>query len=87
MVEGKKKFCNDHELMLTELVSKHVPEKLQPKQSDPLEFTEKFLAYCKRISWNRCKALGANVTKNRSVRSGMVSISSFNYMASDNFEF
>ncbi len=72
---NRQKFGDFHEEALETIVKKHVPLELIPDASAPLVDDEKFINYCKSILWNRQKALGKKISRERTIRVGMVSLS------------
>jgi hypothetical protein len=60
-----------------------VPPRKRPSKKQPLRFDSKFKVYCKAITWNRLKMLGKNITKEKTIRTGLVSLSEFDYLVSD----
>lgn len=80
---SKQKFGPHQEKMLEKLVKTIVPLKQRPDRKANLTLDTKFITYCKAITWNAQKALGKKITKEKSIRTGMVSISEFDYLASE----
>lgn len=81
----KQKFGREQEARLQKMIDELVPEGERPDPSNPLRFTEQFITYCKQITWNRIRTLGRNISKQKPIRSGLVSISSYNYLASNGY--
>jgi hypothetical protein len=79
---NRQKFGEFQEIILEKLVLKHVPKQFRPTISNPLIVDSKFATYCKQIIWNAQKALGKQITKEKSWRSGLISLSEFDYLAS-----
>jgi hypothetical protein len=77
---NKQKFGPHQEKMLDSLVKGLVPIKMRPDKKSPLKIDSKFTTYCKAITWNAQKALGKKITKEKSIRTGMVSLSEFDYL-------
>ncbi|MCK9458469.1 MAG: hypothetical protein M0R80_02350 [Proteobacteria bacterium] len=77
---SRQKFGPHQEQMLTLLVSTYVPDEKQPSKQAPLKIDAKFKTYCKSISWNRLKAMGKKITKEKSIRAASVSLSEFDYL-------
>jgi hypothetical protein len=80
---NRQKFGDHQERLLSRLIKQVVPQPLWPKKNRPLEFDNKFTNYCKSITWNKQKAAGRKITKDRSFRSNLVSLSEFDYLGSD----
>lgn len=79
---NKQKFGEYQERLLTDIVDTHVPEASRPRRDAPLQFNHKFITYCKAIIWNRQKSLGKKITREKSIRSGVVSLSEYDYLVS-----
>jgi len=81
---NKQKFGEHQEKMLETLVEKFVPVDDRPRRDKPLEITAKFTTYCKAVLWNRQKSLGKKITREKAIRSGIVSLSEYDYLVSTN---
>lgn len=79
---NRQKFGEFQELLLDRLVKKHVPRDKRPQRSQPLQLDAKFSTYLKQIVWNAQKSLGKKITREKSWRTGLVSLSEFDYLAS-----
>lgn len=77
---NKQKFGPHQEKMLNKLVKVLVPLKERPDRKAPLKMDSKFTTYCKAITWNAQKSLGKRITREKSIRTGMVSLSEFDYL-------
>ena len=77
---NRQKFGEPQEKMLFALVRKFVPKQYRPDRKARLEAGEKFERYCKSITWNRCKAMGKKITRERTIRANQVSISEFEFL-------
>lgn len=77
---NKQKFGPHQEKMLDKLVKSLVPSKERPDKKAPLKMDSKFTTYCKAITWNAQKSLGKRITREKSIRTGMVSLSEFDYL-------
>lgn len=80
---SRQKFGEFQERILDKLVMKYVPEKERPCKNAPLKMDSKFSTYCKQIMWNELKSLGKKITKEKSWRTNLVSLSEFDYLASN----
>jgi hypothetical protein len=80
---SRQKFGPFQEKLLDKIIRTTVPARLRPSKKDPLRVDSKFKTYCKAITWNRLKMLGKNITKEKSIRSGLVSLSEFDYLVSE----
>lgn len=78
-----KRFGKYHEEILDRLVYKNVPKKHRPDRDAPLVLDATFATYCKQIIWNAQKSLGKKITRDKSVSTGMVSLSEYDYLCSD----
>lgn len=78
---NRQKFGEFQEIILDRLVKKHVPKKERPDRSACLRFDLKFQKYAKQILWNSQKSLGKKITREKSWRTGLVSLSEFDYLA------
>jgi hypothetical protein len=81
---NKQKFGPHQEKMLNKLVKTLVPSKERPNKKATLKMDSKFTTYCKAITWNAQKSLGKRITREKSIRTGMVSLSEFDYLGGGN---
>lgn len=72
---NRQKFGPYQEAMLDKLVRKLVPKNQRPSKTAQLEMDKRFITYCKSITWNEQKAKGKKITREKHIRSGMVSLS------------
>lgn len=79
---NRQKFGPTQENILDKIVLSVVPEKERPNKQDKLKIDSKFFSYCKTIIWNGQKSMGRKITRERSIRNGMVSLSEFDYLGS-----
>lgn len=77
---NRQKFGPHQERMLERLVRRFVPEDRRPTRDAPLQLDVKFQTYCKQITWNHQKLLGKKITREKSWRTGLVSLSEFDYL-------
>ena len=77
---NKQKFGPQEEKLLDKLVKGSVPVKQRPNKKEPLRMDSKFATYCKAITWNAQKSLGKKITREKSIRTGMVSLSEYDYL-------
>lgn len=77
---NRQKFGEFQELILDRLVQKYVPKEDRPAKDNPLSVDSKFVTYCKQIVWNAQKSLGKQITREKSWRTGLVSLSEFDYL-------
>lgn len=77
----KQKFGTYQEKMLDMIVAMCVPPKCRPNPQNILKIDKKFTTYCKQITWNQQKSLGRKITRERSIRSGLVSLSEHDYVS------
>jgi hypothetical protein len=81
---NRQKFGSFQELILDRLLKKYVPFEKRPMKDRLLKIDAKFSTYCKQIMWNEQKALGKQITREKSWRTGLVSLSEFDYLAQEN---
>ena len=62
------------------MIEKFVPKEEKPDKEAALKIDSKFATYCKAIVWNGQKSMGKKITREKSIRSGMVSLSEFDYL-------
>lgn len=77
---NKQKFGAYQEQILDTLLKTYVPEDKRPNKQSKLEIDKRFSVYCKAIIWNCGKNLGKKITRERSIRSGLVSLSEHSYL-------
>ena len=77
---NRQKFGQQQEEMLQEIVKEIVPKEEAPDRNANLKIDSKFATYCKAIVWNGQKSMGKKITREKSIRSGMVSLSEFDYL-------
>lgn len=80
---NRQKFGPEQEKILDKLVKCLVPISERPDKKAELIMDTKFITYCKAITWNAQKNLGKKITREKSIRTGMVSISEFDYLGGD----
>lgn len=78
---NRQKFGPYQEELLDKLIRKLVPKKMRPNKKAPLKLDDKFLTYCKSITWNRTHAMGKKITREKTIRANQVSISEFDFLA------
>lgn len=78
---SKQKFGSFHEKLLEQMVNSWVPSKMQPIQNKHLEIDTTFSTYCKHITWNAQKSMGKKITKEKNIRSGLCSLSEYEFLA------
>ena len=77
---NRQKFGAIHETLLDKLTNKYVPKNLKPSKTAKLKMDQKFIRYCKAITWNTIKAMGKKITKEKAIRSGAVSLSEYDHI-------
>ena len=80
---NRQKYGPYQEELLEKIVRNFVPKDVRPQKNQPLKIDTKFATYCKAITWNAQKSMGRKITREKSIRSGQVSLSEFDYLASD----
>lgn len=79
---GRQKFGPHQESVLEIMVNRYVPDEIRPRKDAALVFDPRFETYLKTNTWNRQKHLGKKVTREKSWRTGLVSLSEFDYLGS-----
>jgi hypothetical protein len=79
---NRQKFGDYHEELLDMLLHSLVPKAEWPDQKATLVIDPKFVTYCKQIIWNQQKQMGKKITREKSWRTGLVSLSEFDYLGS-----
>jgi len=79
---NRQKFGEFQEIILEKLVKKYVPKNNRPSIKNNIIIDSKFATYCKQIIWNAQKSLGKQITRDKSWRTGLVSLSEFDYLGS-----
>jgi len=79
---NRQKFGPHQEDIMEQLMKEQVPENEWPNKSASLVLDAKFTTYCKAITWNAQKSMGKKITREKSIRSGLVSLSEFDYLGS-----
>lgn len=77
---GKQKFGDYQEVVLERLLKSFVPKPSRPRRDQPLNL-DVFASYCKTSTWNRQKNMGKKITREKPLRSGMVSLGEFDFLA------
>jgi len=77
---NRQKFGEFQEQVLERIVKKFVPKNLRPNKYKSLSIDPKFRTYCKNITWNAQKSMGKKITREKSWRSGLVSLSEYDYL-------
>jgi hypothetical protein len=80
---NRQKFGDYQEIILDQLLKKYVPKKNRPSKDAVLVLDVKFATYCKQICWNEQRALGKKITREKSLRVGMTSLSSYDYLGGE----
>ena len=78
---GKQKFGAYQEKMLDKLVKILIPKSERPLKNAPLQINSDFGPYCKSIAWNRQRALGKKISREKPLRQNQVSVSEYDYLA------
>jgi hypothetical protein len=80
---SRQKFGEFQELILDRLIQKYVPKESRPAKERPLVLDTKFCVYAKQIIWNAQKSIGKQITREKAIRNGMVSLSEFDYLGAE----
>lgn len=78
---NKQKFGDHQERLLHIIVSTCIEPESRPVKDKLLKIDKKFSTYCKAIAWNCQKNLGKRISKERTIRSGLVSLSQHDYLS------
>lgn len=78
---GKVKYGDYQQDLLDKIVLGHVPAECRPDRNSPLEIDATFAKYFKAITWNSKKTLGKKITREKSWRSGLTSLSEHDHLA------
>ena len=77
---NRQKFGEYQEQIMERLLVKYVERSVRPQKAAVLEMDTKFITYCKQIIWNQQKAIGKKITREKSWRNGLVSLSEYDYL-------
>lgn len=77
---NRQKFGDYQEFLLEKIIKLYVPEENLPSKNDLLKIDCKFSTYCKAIIWNGQKSMGKKITKEKNIRSGLTSLSEYDYL-------
>jgi len=77
---NRQKFGIFQERLLDNIVRQVVPKAQRPAKNQPLKIDAKFSTYCKAITWNAQKSMGRKITREKSIRTGQVSLSDYDYL-------
>lgn len=81
---NKQKYGLHQEQIMEKMIRKCVPKEEQPDKNADLRIDGDFAGYCKAITWNKQKAMGKKITREKSIRSGQVSLSEYDYLGAGN---
>ena len=79
---SRQKFGEYQEHLLENIIKKIVPSEHAPRKDELLKIDNKFSTYCKAIVWNGQKSMGKKITKEKSIRTGLCSLSEYDYLGS-----
>ncbi len=77
---NRQKFGPYQEKILDKIIIKTVPRSKRPSKKRALLMDAKFITYCKAITWNKQKNMGKKITREKTIRSGMASLSDYDYL-------
>lgn len=77
---NRQKFGIFQEMILDMILQRIVPQAEWPIKDATLKMDLKFTTYCKQIIWNAQKQMGKKITREKSWRTGLVSLSEFDYL-------
>lgn len=76
---NRQKFGPHQEELLDKLVRRFVPKNERPKRKARMSINPTFATYCKQIIWNAQRSLGKKITREKPLRTGLVSLSEFDF--------
>jgi hypothetical protein len=79
---SRQTFGQKQERVLNQIIST-LPFDQRPNPKKPLVMCDELIIYCKGITWNQQRALGRKISKERSIRTGCVSLSEYNFLSQD----
>lgn len=79
---NRQKFGPHQENLLDKIVKRIVPSNEAPDKNQNLKIDSKFTTYCKAIVWNGQKSMGKKITREKTIRTGQVSLSEYAYLGS-----
>jgi hypothetical protein len=74
---NRQKYGPFQENLLEKIVKRLVPKAFRPAKNQKLCIDSKFSTYCKAIAWNAQKSMGRKITREKSIRAGLVSLSEY----------
>jgi hypothetical protein len=77
---NRVKYGEFQQDLLEQIIDSHVPQEDRPDKTKALNIDTKFITYCKAITWNHKKSMGKKITREKSWRTGLVSLSEYDYM-------
>jgi hypothetical protein len=80
---NRQKFGEFQEVILKHLVEDYVPEDRRPARDAKLLIDSNFATYAKQIVWNAQKSLGKQITKEKSWRRSLVSLSQHDHLVGE----
>lgn len=80
---NRQKYGPVQEGLLDKIIKSYVPPEKRPKKNSQLKIDNKFSTYAKAITWNAQKSLGRRITKEKTIRTGQISLGDFDYLGSE----
>jgi hypothetical protein len=77
---NRQKYGPYQEELLQKIIKQIVPKEERPNREANLKIDSKFATYCKAIVWNGQKSMGKKITREKTIRSGQVSLSEFDHL-------
>ncbi len=77
---NRVKYGEFQQELLEQILKSYVPESEIPDRNKKLNIDAKFVTYCKIIVWNAKKSMGKKITREKSWRTGLVSLSTFDHL-------
>jgi hypothetical protein len=79
---GRVKYGDFQQELLERIIDQYVPDEEKPDRNKVLKVDSKFMIYCKSILWNSKKSMGKKISREKSWRTGLVSLSEIDHLAS-----
>lgn len=77
---SRQKFGDYQEQIMENFCKNFLPKQEIPNKERELLIDTKFLTYCKQILWNATKHLGRKISREKPIRTGLVSLSDHDYL-------
>lgn len=77
----RQRFTEQNEMELDQLLNEYVKKEFRPNKNAPLVIDNRFKIYAKSCMWNFVRSIGKGITKMKSLRSKMVSLSQYDHVS------